>query len=371
MKKIGLLSYHASYNNGSALQAYALQQAIQDQGHECQIINYRHVMQDHMSRVINTKIINAGTIAKNLQNLLYIFEIKNRNRCFKKFSREQFIKSSEDYIAESDVPTLCNTYDAVVCGSDQIWNMSDSSYDKSTVYFLDFERRCKAISYAPSFGENLEAAKIHRKELIRMIRRFDCISMREKDAVDFLRENGVNATLVLDPTLILDREKWKELLLPRLIDEPYVFYYSINCKKFSIEATQNVSKQLGLKVVNPLIHPRTIGSGFKLFAECGPREFLSLLCHSEFVCTNSFHGTVFSILFGKPFIAIFDSNEGKMVRENRKANLLEQLGLQHHMVINDDSIRAESYIGEDYTDAYRCLDLLKQDSLTYLKNSLK
>lgn len=371
MQKTGILTFHAAYNFGSNLQAYALQKTIKKLGDEnCEIINYKSKSQKAMYSIINTQTINKGTIAKSLLNVLNYKKILKRNQHFEDFIKNYLSKSSEKYINENEVKRILKNYKNIVCGSDQIWNLSPKTYDRSKLYYLDFDysKDINTISYAPSFGNDIDFLKENFNEISRMVKKFKHISIREKDAVEYFRKNNIEAELTLDPTLLLSEKEWDELIGERIIEEPYILYYSLNCKKYSIDFTKNIQKATGLNVINPYLHPKAINSGFKNFIEIGPIEFLNLLKNAEYVCTNSFHGTVFSILLEKPFFAIFDEKDGKIIRENRKASLLEQIGLEGRMYTVKSNIDLRKNV--NFGEAKSKLEKIKQKSLNFLKESL-
>lgn len=370
MNKTGILTFHAAYNFGSNLQAYALQKTIEKLGYEVEIINFRPEIQRALYSIINTKIINKGSILKNICNVMNYSKIKNRNARFESFIKNKLVKNTEVFLEEGDVKKIINNYTNVVCGSDQIWNLSEKTYDRSKIYYLDFDNNVNSIAYAPSFGNDINLLKNNWKEINTMVKKFKHISLREKDAVDYFNENGIKAQLALDPTLLLDKVEWNSLIDKPIINEPYILYYSLNGKKFSIDVTKQIQNSLKIKVINPYLHPRSMNSGFNIMSDAGPLEFLNLIKYAECICTNSFHGTVFSILLEKPFYAIFDEKDGKIIRENRKASLLEQLGLEKNMVSISNIGNFEEIKSIDYKEVKSRLNRLKETSISFLKKSL-
>lgn len=370
MGKTGILTFHGAYNFGSNLQAYALQKTIEKLGYEAEIINYRSAVQRSLYSVVNTKVINKGTILKNIFNVAHYKKIKAKNARFEDFIKNKLVKNTDEFLDENDVKECIDNYTNIVCGSDQIWNLSDKTYDRSKIYYLDFDNNVNSISYAPSFGNDINFLKNNFQEISDMVKKFKHVSIREKDAVDYFNEKGIKAQIALDPTLLLNKSEWEELIGEPIIKEPYILYYSLNCKKFSIETTNKIQEKLNVKVINPYLHPRGINTGFKIMPDSGPIEFLNLIKYAQCVCTNSFHGTVFSILLEKPFYALFDEKDGKMVRENRKASLLEQLGLEKNMVTLNNITDFDEITNVNYEEVKNKLENLKESSIDYLKNSL-
>lgn len=370
MGKTGILTFHGAYNFGSNLQAYALQKTIQNLGYEVEIINYRPSIQRALYSVVNTKVINKGTILKSIFNVVHYNKIKAKNQRFEDFIKNKLVKNTEDFLDESDVKEIINSYTNIVCGSDQVWNLSNKTYDRSKVYYLDFPNKVNSVSYAPSFGNDINFLKDNFEEISNMVKKFNHISIRERDAVDYFNQKGINAQITLDPTLLLKKEEWEELIDEPIEKEPYILYYSLNCKKFSIDITKKIQEKLNVKVINPFLHPKGSLSGFEIKADSGPIEFLNLIKYAKCICTNSFHGTVFSILLEKPFYALFDEDNGKLIRENRKASLMEQLGLEKNMATLSNIKDFNEIFNTSYEDVKIKLEELKKSSIKYLKDSL-
>lgn len=370
MSKTGILTFHAAYNFGSNLQAYALLQTLKKMEYDCEIINYRPKTQKAMYGLINTKVINIGTIAKDINNIIHVKDVLNRNKKFEKFLNNYLGINVKKYLNDKQVKEEVNKYDNVICGSDQIWNLSKKTYDKSKVYYLDFPTHVNKVSYAPSFGNDTSYLSSNIENISNMIKKFDHVSLREIDAIKILRKYGIEATLTLDPTLLLSKEDWEELIGEPIIKKPYILYYSLNYNNYSVQCTKKIEENLNLEVISPFLHPKGINSKFKIKGDSGPLEFLNLIKYAECICTNSFHGTVFSILLEKPFYAIFDEEKETIIRENRKASLLEQLGLEKNMVSISNMQDFEKIKFTDYKQVKSKLNKLKETSISFLKESL-
>lgn len=373
-KKNGILTFHAAYNYGSCLQAYALQTFLNKNGNKFEIINYRPYNQFGMYSLINLRYFNKGVIVKNAYNLFYFKKIINRNKKYNEFIHKYYILSNQDYLDEKELSKIINDYDTIVCGSDQIWNLSKSTYDRSLAYYLELDEKFKgnAIAYAPSFGDTVNNIKKNEMFDFKYINNFDHLSFREKDVVKVMKEMGFESSLVLDPTLLLNKDEWKKLIGPPIIEKPYIFYYSLNCKRYSMEFVEKIGKEIGLPIVTSFMHPRECFKKIKIYGESGPLEFLNLLYYSTLVCSNSFHGTVFSIIFQKDFYAIFDEDKNKnIIRENRKASLLEQLGLANHISSFSNYKKLDEIKKTNYVEVNQKLKELQKISEDYLLNAIK
>jgi Polysaccharide pyruvyl transferase. len=369
--KICILTFHSAFNYGAMLQAYALQETVKNLGYEVKIINYRPSKQKGMYSVINTSSFSKATILKNLYNLFYVKKIRLRNESYLKFLNENLSIDPIEFITEDEVPRIVQKYDVVVTGSDQIWNFSEKSLDRSTRYLVDFEFQGKRISYAASFGDGVEDAERISDVIIPLLKKYDALSVREIEAKKYLSKYNLESMMTLDPTLLLPRDEWSLIASPRVISEPYILYYSVNSRPYSLRVTKKIEKLLGIKVVNLVLHPKSWNSHFDNIIQYGPAEFLSMIKNAEFVVTNSFHGTIFSILYEKAFISVFDTKNGKLVRENRKATLLESLGLEYFMVTEFTDINIEKIKAFDFTHSHNKLHELRKASIKYLRCCLK
>ena len=373
-KKQGILTFHAAYNYGSCLQAYALQSFLNKNNNEFEIINYRPYNQHGMYSLINLRYFNKGVLVKNVYNILHFKKILERNKKYDEFIHKYFLLSNQNYLDEKELAKIINNYETIVCGSDQIWNLSKSTYDRSLAYYLELDKKFNgnAIAYAPSFGDTINNIVKNEMFDIKYLKNFDYLSFRENDVVKIMRDMGFDSTLVLDPTLLLNKEDWEKLVGPPIVNKPYIFYYSLNCKEYSMKFVEKISAENNLPVITSFMHPRESLKKIKIYGNSGPLEFLNLLYYSTLVCSNSFHGTVFSIIFQKDFYAIFDEDEEQnIIRENRKASLLEQLGLSKHISSYSNYVSLDDIKNTNYNDVEEKLDKLRKISSDYLLNAIK
>ncbi len=373
-KKQGILTFHAAYNYGSCLQAYALQTFLNKNNNEFEIINYRPYNQHGMYSLINLRYFNKGVLVKNVYNILHFKKILERNKKYDEFIHKYFLLSNQNYLDEKELAKIINNYETIVCGSDQIWNLSKSTYDRSLAYYLELDKKFNgnAIAYAPSFGDTINNIVKNEMFDIKYLKNFDYLSFRENDVVKIMRDMGFDSTLVLDPTLLLNKEDWEKLVGPPIVNKPYIFYYSLNCKEYSMKFVEKISAENNLPVITSFMHPRESLKKIKIYGNSGPLEFLNLLYYSTLVCSNSFHGTVFSIIFQKDFYAIFDEDEEQnIIRENRKASLLEQLGLSKHISSYSNYVSLDDIKNTNYNDVEEKLDKLRKISSDYLLNAIK
>ncbi len=157
MKKVGIITFHASHNYGSMLQAYALQQVVLSMGYDCAIINFRNIAQKEMYKPIFMRGTLYGKCVRFIIQAPYALGILKKYRLFEKFLKEDLILSSKEYNTLKDLENAEFKYDYYISGSDQIWNVE--SWDFSYAYFLTFVKSGKRIAYAPSMGPGLSMNK--------------------------------------------------------------------------------------------------------------------------------------------------------------------------------------------------------------------
>lgn len=368
--KIGILTLQGAKNCGAVLQAYALTTVLKNKGHSVEIVNF--ISDGEYERTLkNNGKKGKAYWARKIYYMFFYKSIKKRNELFEAFQREYLNLYPENKrIREKELEEDTKRYQCLVCGSDQIWSQDPKLYDKSDAYFVNFPFTGKKVSYAASFGDSIEYAKKHIKKVIDYVKCFDHVSVRESEAADFLEMNAISATVCVDPTLLLNANEWEKLAIKPKPKEEYILYFSVNSRKYSIDVAKHLAEKTGLKVIELNPHPKSWNSGFEKLYGSGPREFLGYILNAKYVVSNSFHGTAFSILFNKPFIAAFDQKNGQIICENRKASLLRCLGLDSAMVTahTELDINAINNINWDIIND-RILKLRKE-SMTYLDRAV-
>lgn len=366
MKKVGIITFHASHNYGSMLQAYALQQTILRIGHNCKIINLRTKKQRKFYR----PLVFSSVWQDRIKALLFPFLAYADLRKHHLF--EQFLSNKLLTTTEIKTPELLNEsalgFDIYVSGSDQIWNTCCPDYVSS--FFLDFVYNHKKIAYAPSMGPCPD--ETISPELYGFIENalnsYCEISVREAGTADFVeRITGKRPKICIDPTLLLEEEEWRLLAGSKpIISEDYMLFYSPFPTKEQCSELLLLSKRTGLKVIltTPngtfrLIHKKSI----KYHINVGPIEFLNLIRHAQFVISGSFHAVVFSIIFARPFYAI-DGMSDNRVSSLLKLTKMECYAVRPNTIKDPDSCR------EDFNKAKQIILTAKEDSMLFLKSAL-
>lgn len=372
MSKVGYLTSHASMNFGGLLQAYALQETIKEFGYSCEIINYKPEMHDLRKHPIQFVMQRKDFIGKSIFGVLHRKEMRTRMEIVERFRKEYLCPQPDNAIGMSDLPEITKQYDILCVGSDQLWNLNQKD-NENRVYMLDFEHSCNSFSYAISFGDGLQKKKQEIEAAIPLISNFSAISVREREGADFLLSHGINSTVVLDPTLMVNTEFWDKIRgTQRLVEEPYVLVYGFENANQSykdlIFGARKVSKLLNINVVNPVFSPALGNAGFNNYLNCGPIEFLNLVENATVLVTNSFHGSIFAVLCDTPFLAIRGRNSGE---DSRKANLLRLLEMEDRWFYPDEEYRREKVLEKKYDKVETLLANQRMQSREYLQSALR
>ena len=363
-KRVGIITFHRVYNYGAVIQAYSLQKCIEVYGYKTEIIDFSREIQRDYTDVISKKN-GIKRFVKSLMLLPLLAERKTRKKRFDDFINCDLKISKESYHSEEVLKQISSSYDAYVCGSDQIWNPLKRS-DFSQAYMLDFAEKNK-ISYAPSIGTAGENELSKYKELLKD---FKAISCREEGGAYILqRMTKKNVPVVLDPTLLV--EKKEILALTRVVhSEPYLFYYSLDGyenRSRNMDILNILAEKFGLKlkIITPeWPYHKKVGEDI---IDAGPKEFLTLIRNAALICTNSFHGTALAIKLEKPFFVLEDIR----IKDERKRSLLNQLDLQNRIISTVNEANALDNYSLDYVPILKKLHLLKNVSEDFLVNALK
>lgn len=295
--KIALITMHAARNYGAVLQTYALQHILQLLGDEIVIINYKRDNQQLWSYMFHVN----KKFRKN-PFLRFAFVIKTiipkirTSVLFSKFI-SRYISLSPIVRSGSEIAQKVKS-DLYLVGSDQVWNpQANDGFDG--MYFFE---GCKGVkvSYASSIG--IYELNDEEQEYIKnKLQNFRRVSVRENSSIFILKRLGIEAECMLDPTLLMDQDDWKQLAAPINIGNNYLLIYYFGNASNIMHIANKIAKERNLQVCR-------ISVGFEKYKEddivvrfVSPEQFISLFLYASFVITNSFHGTAFSINFNKEF----------------------------------------------------------------------
>lgn len=359
--KTGTITFHCSLNFGSVLQTFALQKMQQKLGVDNEVINYIYDNDARRYELFRTHLYKSNPLYF-VADLLTLSMTKRRKAAYDKFN-ERFIRTTEEEFHESEeIRKIVDRYDAVICGSDQIWN-TYATKQVVPAFFLDFAKDSDKlrVAYAPSLGRaTIESQNIDDFEYY--LRNIDRISVREKSSVLVVKQlTDKEVMQVLDPVLLLETNDYDEIITPVDIDGKYIFYYALEKNRTITEYVAKLAENSGFTVVYFSKWKLPFKKGFNIFT-CDPGQYLYLLKNAEYVVTNSFHGTAFSVLFQKQFVTFTTQHSYP-----RMVDLLKIIGLEDR--IQKGKLDINSIIDYEYVQEQLIKE--KEKSIAYLINSLK
>lgn len=379
---VGILTFHFSDNYGAALQAYALRRWLIEQGHRASFIDYRPAHIEHGGQLslptspaklkANLKVVYLATSAFLHRH----FGHRDQHHKFVRF-RERFLGLYGDAAPRDDSAWLkaAQAFDLIIAGSDQIWSPSQHhGFDPN--YFLDFALplRARKISYAASFGRD-RLSSSEAAQLPDLLQHFDAISVREASGVALVeRATGHRPANVPDPTLLLS--SYAELTqqartAPEQAQDGYVFCYGLRSPDNVRQTAELVARQLGCPILSPHNpHRRWVEIGRTVYPD--PGEWVSLVQHARCVVTNSFHGTVFALLFKKPFVVAGLTGD-KAAANARALNLLRAVGLEHRFAPTFSAPNVQAMMADeiDWASVDQRLAELRDAGTAFLRTQLQ
>lgn len=299
MNKIGILTFHRAVNYGAVLQAYALKRTLNAHGGDAHVIDYRN---PDIERAYGVFFFGGVRSLRGIVAGIANVPVKLiKNYKFRRFCR-RLLGLDTDGRNVAGLRSLNKKYDAFVTGSDQVWHHGRSGFDKA--YFLNFSD-VKKYAYAASFGFDKldDEYKASYKQLLQDYQR---ISVREAQGAEIVRDLlGTPADVVLDPTLLLDKQSWLEVAecsdIMRRVPSQYILLYVFELTPSLKDYILGLSAKTGLKIVwIQAAMSQKLPNTIRLFT-ASPEDFVALMAGAAYVVTNSFHGTAFAINFEKEF----------------------------------------------------------------------
>ena len=353
--KTGILTYHNTRNCGALLQAYALQKTLFDMGIDNDIIDYCCPKIDETYKL--KKLNEIKNIKEFIKWTLTINSAKKSQKKFDEFKR-QYLKLSEIYSSDTIIKAN-NLYDAFITGSDQVWNFNLNGNDYT--YLLNFASDDKIkLSYAASMGsENI--GKENEKIFAKALSQFSSISVREKNLKEYVdRILEIDSKLVLDPTLLLEKEEYNFSESTKIINPKYIFVYTIASTPNIEKAAKALSQKTGYPIIWGHMSYRK-KKGVINKTDISPDEFVNYIKNAEYVLTSSFHGMALSIVMEKQFF--YDLDTKKQNNNSRLETLAEILGLQErNMGINAVDFKQDI----NYLKIKELLKIKRKESIDFL-----
>lgn len=361
--KIGILTFHNAHNYGAVLQVYALKKALEQLGHEAMVVDYRNDIIEgqypYQRKISLSGIKNKIKFPMNC--LKYLYANKQYHEKWNKFNEWilNYVVGNSSNCSKEQLAQL--GVDMFICGSDQIWNPGlTGGFDG--VYFADFSTKAKKVTYAASMGLN-ELPKEQEKQFISYLNNFDSISVREQSLKEYIEKiSDIRTDIVVDPTLLLEAEVYEDLIVKMQLPEKYMLVYCLMDNEEMLKSAYTYAEKKGLKVVEFRYFKNIKHIGKIQVANAGPGEFLGLIKNAELILTNSFHGTVFSILFQKKFFTV-----ALGAVSSRMESLLQLVGLTERYISNGQYEKIDIDKQIDYVKVKERIQEEKKKSYLYLK----
>lgn len=383
-KKIGcVIAYTEGHNNyGTSLQGYAMLKKIQQLGYEVEVIQYTKRLSAWQKMKFVVNALRAGEW-KNIKHRLtskqilkkypaYAASVAERTKAVDAYKQKRLMPLFHEYIGYDALHKGSLNYDAVVVGSDQVWTPMSLPNKFFNLLFVDDSVR--KVAYASSFGVS-EIPSFQRKATGAYLDRFYKIGVREQRGKEIVEElSHQKATVVADPTMLLNREEWEQEIANAYTatNEPYIFCYFLGTNQVARKAANELKTKTGYKIIT-IRHMDEYVPGDELFGDeapyaVDPNDFVRYISGASYVCTDSFHCTVFSILFHRQFMTFYRFAKGSKTGRNSRINsLFNLLELQDRLYTGDISFISKNI---DYDKVEKRLENLRTNSIEFLKDSL-
>ncbi len=351
-QKAYILAFQKATNYGALLQIYALKTILENFGLEVVVINY---MPSWMKVTLGNQPSLKSYVKRKVMNVTF-------GKFFKKLG---LVKSPCRY--NHSLAKNYNDGDYYFVGSDQVWN--EKIIGQDLAYFLDFAPpKAKKIAYAVSMGNN-KLSSGFEKLTLPFISRFSAISGREKFVSGFVERNfsNVSVPVVVDPTLLLTMMDYDKIRNHKVYKNKYIALYAAMHDDNLYKYAKCLSYKTGLPIVNLGYH---FGGADIQEYIYGPENWLNRISSASYIITNSFHGTVFSVLYKKVFFVIPNQDVAHKGLNARFTELLESLYLDERLVSNLNDIDLLINKGIDYTKAFDLLEKRKEESTGFIRQSI-
>lgn len=375
-KKIAILTQPLHTNFGGTLQAFALQNTLINMGYKVETLNYDWQKYSDLKKILSSlkhKILSNKKTFPFFENELQVIRAEH-----KKFIQKN-INYSESLYTQQDLKDYieCQNFDAVIVGSDQVWRVAYSPRIES--FFLDFLTKrddIRKIAYSASFGiDEWQFNEVKTLEIKKLLKKFNTVSVREKSAVNLCKQyldRDVKHTL--DPTFLLEKKEYLKLLNSEqqgVKNLGKIFVYVLDKSESKEKIINNISERLDKEIFYNQPKKNTKESYFiknlEHYIYPSIEGWIKSFSDADFIVTDSFHGTVFSIIFNKPFISIINKERGA----SRFESILGQLNLTHRIVTDVSEISGELLFDKiDYEIVNKKLLDLRHESIEFLKASL-
>ena len=389
MKKVAIVSCYFQHNYGSMLQAYATQMALDKLGYENETINISRFDSEikkakmlyfaKASLTSDILLSKAGMVKnvliKRMSRSKYAINSKIRAEKFDAFSKAKF-RLSPLYGAKAELGSACpGSYSAVIVGSDQLWLPGNIA---ANYYTLDFvPKTVNTIAYATSFGQSSLPKDSAQKASV-FLKKIRHIGVREESGQKLVKQlTGRSVPVVCDPTLLFTGDEWMDIQEKEpIVKGRYILCYFLGNNPPHREFAKRLKAETGCKII-ALTHLDEYVKSDEGYADStpydiDPADFLNLICNAEYVCTDSFHCSVFSILYKRQFFAFRRYNRNTKQSTNSRLDTLFRLtDISGRLLTGNEKIQDCLKIDTNFEWVHKKLELIRRESYGYLKKALK
>lgn len=362
--KIGILTFACAYNYGAMLQCYALQQTLKGLGHEVEVINYRPKYLETEFPYGFTPLRRLILTIRHIITMRIPFRVHNFNR-FANFEKEYYQHSATTCHNAQEYASLIADYDAIVIGSDQVWNNRWNGTDPVWYGWHNEAKGAKLptfITYAASAG----AANFNADEdalFTKYMSHFKSLLVREECLQKSLKEKyNLDSQVVLDPTLLANTETWTQWKEIKPVEGDYVLIYQGRDDDNALRIAEKIASDNNWRVICTDLYVNAKKRGIKRVL-VSPNEFVGLVNHAKCVITTSFHGTAFSLICHTPFyyVRLCDG------MDERSESILAKIGLTSRLIEKDWNGTMENI---DFKSADEILRAKREEDCNLLREAL-
>ena len=371
MKKVAVVTFHRAHNFGSVLQTYALQEYVKKLGKKVEI-DIEYLVIDFYTEEQEElyKVYKSGLSVKNLIKNAFAFKnakaLQIKHQKFNEFISENF-NVTKRYKNSNELNLNPPIADYYISGSDQIWNVR--AKDFSDIYYLNFVKQGKKVSYAASFGPlKIDWGQYDEQKYMQLLQAYDAISAREQKSaenVEYL--TGKTCAVNVDPTMLLTVGEWRKIQSAADYNNgQYILLYCLEPSKQQLEMADAISQKFNLPIV--ILRYNNKNDMYNHYVQkydSGPKDFLAYIDHAALVLSSSFHGTAFSLIYHKPFY-VFDG-----MKDNRISSILLKTGMTERSLECMEDIGRVTLEKPSKRKIERCLSEERNTSKIYLRKALE
>ena len=372
---ISLITFSRAKNYGGILQAYALYKFLENDGHSVQFIDYilersniYNKKQFVKRSTAHSRIWGMNAITRFIWGRMYFGKIEADYMKFSSFIEKE-CTFSDRYFSYDELLKNPPVSEVYMVGSDQVWNSEYAPRKELELpFYLPFTHE-KKLSYASSFGTN-SIPDSHKDSVREYLSEFAHVSVREESGKKILEDIGICADVVLDPTMLFDREFWLKKCNTPIITKPYMLLYQVGFDKKVYKTAREFARKLGLDLVILSMNRADImkyGTSIVMTPEV--EDWLSYINNASLVYTDSFHATVFSLLYHVPFVV---NSASRKNMATRISNLLKMVDMSNREMTDFNIENGLEKVGQaiDWEKADRLVQIERERSINWLRNAI-